>query len=82
MVVNTFKHHIKNLFFNKLQKRDDNIFTLLLAKPSHITFCPLIIFVAMCSIYLCSLYFPRDDNENKVNPDLYYVISATLCFQV
>ena len=41
--VNTFKHYIKNLFFNKLQKRDDT--SLLFAKRSHITFCLLIIFV-------------------------------------
>ena len=59
------------------------------------TFCLLIIFVAMCSVYLCfyirqgteswerNWLLPRDHNQNKVNPDLYYyVIAATLYFKI
>ena len=67
------------LFFHSFhsfsQRKATNFYS---AKRSHITFCLLIIFVIMCSVYLCSSYSPRDHNENKVNPDLYYVIPVTL----
>ena len=42
--------------------------------------CKIFIFVTMCSVYHCSLYFPRNHDENKVNSDLYDVIPTTQYF--
>ena len=57
--VNTFKHDIKKLFFDKLEKD----LYLLLAKTT--SYFQLILFVVYLYTFV-SLYSPRDHNENKV----------------
>ena len=84
--VNTCKHHIKKLFFDKLKKQSDDIFFCYHKRtPTRLFFhFPLhILFLHVCtSTPICSLYPQRDHNENKVYLDLYYVIPATVSLNV
>ena len=63
--VNTFKHDIKKSFFDDLQKQNDDIF-----------FYYQMFYV--CATSILFLFSQRDHNENKVYPDLYYAIPATV----
>ena len=77
--VNTFKHDIRKLFFDELEKQNDDIFFYYQIKiPTQ----PFFNFLLHVLFFIClyqyspfvSLYSPRDHNENKVYLDLYYAI--------
>ena len=91
--VNTFKHDIKKSFFDDLQKQNDDINPFLMTFKNKMTICsftirhsfpnlPYVMYLHdvlyVCATSILSLFSQRDHNENKVYPDLYYAIPATL----
>ena len=78
--VNTFKHDIKKSFFDDLQKQNDDIFFYLLDTAFQTCYMlrTCMMFYMSVPPPFCCLFSQRDHNENKVYPDLYYAIPATV----
>ena len=74
--VNTFKHDIKKSFF--MTYKNKTMIILLLLDTVFQT-CYMLRTYMIC-LYLLHLFLfsQRDHNENKVYPDLYYAIPATV----
>ena len=81
--VNTFKHEIKKLFLDELQKQNNDIFFyyyMQIKFPLNLFFNFLLhvfFFICLCqNSSFVSLYSQRDHNGNYVYLDLYYAISV------
>ena len=86
--VNTFKHHIKKLFFDELKKQNDDIFFYLIflyldkKTPTRLFSSPIscFFFNIFVPVPPSVLFTPQETihNENKVYLDLYYAIPVTV----
>ena len=77
--VNTFKHDIKKSFFDDFKnKMTIYSFTIRHSFPNllYVTYIHDVLYV--CATSILFLFSQRDHNENKVYPDLYYAIPATV----
>ena len=78
---------LKKLFFDELQKQNDDIFFYYKIKiPTQPFFnYPLRVFFFVCFCQYSpffSVYCPRDHNESKIHVDLYYAIPSSVSLDV